>query len=122
MDDKILSTLFGFADADVGKLAKLYLEEASTINELAVKIRPIFAPKALEGEWAEEMKIMQELIKNAPMIEHFDAFKLFIMQESGIKEKNFFTPLRLLLTGAEHGPELSDIYPLIKPYLLEVVS
>jgi len=122
MDDKILSTLFGFADADVGKLAKLYVEEASTINELAAKIRPIFAPKALEGEWAEQMKILQELIKNAPMIEDFDAFKSFIIHESGMKEKNFFTPLKLLLTGAEHGPELSDIYPLIKPYLLEVVS
>jgi len=44
------------------------------------------------------------------------------MKESGLKGKNFFNPLRLLLTGAEHGPELSDIYPLIKSYLLEVAS
>jgi len=122
MDEKQLSTLFGFADADVGKLAKLYLNEASTINELATKIRPIFAPKPLEGQWAEEMKIMQDLIGNAPMIKDFETFKSFIIQESGMKEKNFLTALRLLLTGAEHGPELSDIYPLIKPYLLEVIS
>jgi len=26
------------------------------------------------------------------------------------------------LENAEHGPELSDIYPLIKSYLLEVAS
>ncbi|MCO4845914.1 MAG: glutamate--tRNA ligase, partial [Sulfurovum sp.] len=45
MDDRQLSTLFGFADADIGKLAKLYLEEASTIKELIAKIKPIFAAK-----------------------------------------------------------------------------
>ncbi len=122
MDDKLLSTLFGFADADVGKLAKLYLEEASTINELAEKIRPVFAPKPIEGKWAEQMKILQDLIFNAPMIEHFDAFISLLAKESGLEEKNLLTPLRLLLTGKEHGPELGDIYPLIKPYLLEVVS
>jgi len=122
MDDKLLSTLFGFADADVGKLAKLYLEEASTINELAAKIRPVFAPKVFEGEWTEQMRIMQKLIADAPMIESFDAFKSYIMKKSGLKAKEFSKPLRLLLTGAEEGPELSDIYPLIKPYLLEVIS
>ena len=122
MDDKQLSSLFGFADADVGKLVKLYLEEASTINELASKIRPIFAPKVFEGKWKEEMEIMQKIIENAPMIKTFDAFKDYIIKESGLEDKNFSTPLRLLLTGAENGPDLYDIYPLIKAYLLEVAS
>ncbi len=122
MDDKQLSSLFGFADADVGKLVKLYLAEASTINELASKIRPIFAPKVFEGKWKEEMEIMQKIIENAPMIKTFDAFKDYIIKESGLEDKNFSTPLRLLLTGAENGPELCNIYPLIKAYLLEVAS
>jgi glutamyl-tRNA synthetase len=122
MDDKQLSSLFGFADADVGKLVKLYLEEASTINELASKIRPIFAPKVFEGKWSEEMVVLQHIIEDAPMIHTFDAFKTYVMDKSKLKDENFFTPLRLLLTGAEHGPELSDIYPLIKAYLLEVAS
>ena len=122
MEDKQLSSLFGFADADVGKLVKLYLEEASTINELASKIRPIFAPKVFEGKWKKEMQIMQKIIENAPMIKTFDAFKSYIIKESGLEDKNFSTPLRLLLTGAENGPELCDIYPLIKAYLLEVAS
>ncbi|MEA3418526.1 MAG: glutamate--tRNA ligase [Campylobacterota bacterium] len=122
MDDKRLSSLFGFADADIGKLAKLYLEEASTINELENKIRPVFAPKNFDGEWSEQMKIMQKIIADAPMIETFDEFKSYMMKESGLKGGNFFKPLRLLLAGAEHGPELSDIYPLIKPYLLEIAS
>ncbi|WP_295421305.1 glutamate--tRNA ligase [Sulfurovum sp.] len=122
MDDKKLSTLFGFADADIGKLAKVYLEEASTINELEVKIRPIFTPKNFEGEWGEQMRIMEKIIQEAPMIETFDEFKSYIMKESGLKEKHFLKPLRLLLTGAERGPELSDIYPFIKSYILEVAS
>ena len=122
MDDKQLSSLFGFADADIGKLAKIYLEEASTTNELEAKIKPIFIPKDFECEWGAQMRVMEKLITDAPMIDTFDEFKSYIMKESGLKGKNFFKPLRLLLTGAEHGPELSDVYPLIKSYLLEVAS
>ncbi len=122
MDDKRLSTLFGFADADIGKLAKLYLEEASTINELEAKIKQIFSPKDFEGEWGAQMQTMEEIIQNAPMIDDFNDFKAHILKESGLQGEDFFTPLRLILTGAEHGPELSEIYPLIKPYLLEVAS
>jgi len=122
MDDRQLSTLFGFADADIGKLAKLYLEEASTIKELIAKIKPIFAAKDFEGVWGEQMRTMEVVIQNAPMIKDFDEFKSYIMKESGLKGENFFTPLRLVLTGAENGPELSEIYPLIKSYLLEVAS
>ena len=122
MDDRKLSTLFGFADADIGKLAKLYLEEASTIKELESKIRPIFTPKDFDGEWGEEMRIIAKLIWELPMINSFDEFQSTIMKKSGLEGENFFQPLRVLLTGAEHGPELNDVYPLIKPYLLEVAS
>ncbi|MCO4845327.1 MAG: glutamate--tRNA ligase, partial [Sulfurovum sp.] len=122
MDDRQLSTLFGFADADIGKLAKIYLEEASTIKELIAKIKPIFSAKDFEGEWGEQMRTMEVIVQNAPMINDFDVFKSYMMKESGLKGENFLKPFRLLLTGAQHGPELSDIYPLIKPYLLEVAS
>lgn len=122
IDDKRLSTLFGFADEDIGKLAKLYLEEANTINELEAKIKPIFSPKDFNGKWGEQMRIMAENIQTMPMIDDFDDFSVHIVHMTGLKGENFFTPLRLLLTGAEDGPELSDIYTLIKPYLLEVAS
>ncbi len=122
IDDKRLSTLFGFADENIGKLAKLYLEEASTINELESKINPIFAPKDFEGEWGPQMQTMEEIIQGAPMIDDFDDFKAHIVHMSGLKGEEFFKPLRLILTGAEYGPELSEIYPLIKAYLLEIAS
>jgi len=122
IDDKVLSSLFGFADADVGKLVKLYLQEASTINELALRIRPVFAPKVFKGEFAEEMKTLQKLIAEAPMINKYDDFVTYLMKKSELEGEHFFTPLRLLLTGAAQGPELAEIYPLIKSYLLEVAS
>ena len=122
MDDKKLSTLFGFADADIGKLAKLYLEEASTTNELEVKIRSIFSPKDFDGKWGKQMSIMAKVIADAPAFETFDEFKKHIINESGLKGENFFKPLRQLLTATGNGPELSEIYPLIKSYLLEVAS
>lgn len=122
MDDKKLSTLFGFADEDIGKLAKIYLEEASTTNELESKIRPVFSPKNFECEWKEEMRTIEKLIAEAPMIGTFDAFKSYIMEKSGLEGEKFSKPLRLLLTGVEHGPELNEIYPCIKSYILEVAS
>jgi glutamyl-tRNA synthetase len=36
-----------------------------------------------------------------------------IKQETGLKGKNLFMPLRLALTGLEHGPELAGLLPLI---------
>jgi len=122
MDDKQLSSLFGFADADVGKLVKLYLEEASTINELALKIRPIFAPKVFEGTWAKEMKTLQKIIADAPMFHAYDDFLSYLSKASGLKDDKLCKPLRILLTGAEQGPKLLEIYPYIKSYLLEIAS
>jgi glutamyl-tRNA synthetase len=122
MDDKKLSMLFGYSDIEIGKLAKLYIDECSTINELDVKIKSIFAPKLFENEWGSEMMLLQSIINNAPMFKTYDEFKSYTMEKSELKGKMLFKPLRLLLTGEENGPELSELYPLIKSYLLEIVS
>ncbi|MFT7824635.1 MAG: glutamate--tRNA ligase [Sulfurimonas sp.] len=122
MEDKRLSSLFGFADENIGKLAKVYLEEASTIKELEAKIRPIFRPKDFSGEWGEQMKEMSDVIFNAPMINTYDAFESYIREKTGLSGENFSKPLRYLLTGTGQGPELSKIYPYIKSYILEVAS
>ncbi len=123
MDDKELSKLFGFADADIGKLAKLYLGDSATINELEGKIRSIFTPKNFDKEWGEEMRVIEKIIFNAPYFDKFDEFKKYIAKESGLKGNNLIKPLRLLLTGdKKQKPKLSEIYPLIKSYILEVAS
>jgi len=122
MDDKRLSSLFGFADADIGKLAKLYLDETSTINGLETKIKGVFAPKNFDNAWTEEMHTLQSVIIEAPMLNDYDTFKSYLLQKSKLEEADLDTPLRLLLTGTQEGPEISEIYPFIKPYLLEVIS
>ncbi len=40
----------------------------------------------------------------------YEDFKNHIMKESGLKGKNFFKPLRILLTNAEHGPDVAEVY------------
>ncbi len=122
MDDKKLSKLFGFADTDIGKLAKVYLGEASTINELQTKIEAIFSPKNFDTEGGEEMRIIADIITDAPMFSTFDAFEEFLIQKSGLTQEALSQPLRYLLTNTNSGPKLSDIYIYIKSYILEVAS
>lgn len=121
MDEKELSRYVGFADAEVGALAKLYLEEASTTVELRSKIGPIFEPK-VSTEYQEGLDTLKKAVQNLPRFEEFNDFKKALMDESGLKGKNFFKPLRILLTGAENGPEVSKLYPLLKNYLMEIVK
>jgi len=122
IDDKLLSTLFGFADANIGKLAKVYLKECSTINELEEKIKSIFRQKDFSSEFGEQMKMLSDIIFEAPILESFDDFKLYLIEKSGLTEDELLKPLQKLLTGTEHGVPLSEIYPCIKSYILEVAS
>lgn len=122
LDAKELSRYVGFADAEIGELARIYLEEAATTKELKSKIQPIFAPKEIPQEFAEAAKIMAETIKNAPYFEEYDDFKNFVMKESGLKGKDFFKPIRFLLTGAGHGPDVAEIYKYLKNYIGSIVK
>ena len=122
LDAKELSRYVGFADDDIGHVAKIFLDEISTLKELREKISPIFAEKEIPEEFEEAAQKIIEVVKNAPYFEEFDAFKSYIIEQTGLKGKNFFKPLRLLLTGAEHGPELSDLYPYLKNYIKEIVK
>jgi len=120
MDDKKLSTLFGFADADIGKLLKLYLGEADTISVLDGRIKAIFAPKHCDGDAAAQMQALATLIYEAPMFDAFEDFIQYLITQSGIEQARLLTLLRLLITATPDGPRLEDIYPLIKPYITEI--
>jgi len=122
IDDKMLSRFFGFADADIGRLAKVYLKECSTLKELEAKISLIFSPKNFKSEWSDQMRTIEQLILNGPVFDDYNALTEYISKESGLKGDQLFKPLRLLLTGTQKGPKLNDIYPHIKSYLLEVAS
>ncbi|MCK9453550.1 MAG: glutamate--tRNA ligase [Sulfurimonas sp.] len=122
LEPKELSRYVGFADEEIGELAKIYLEESNTTRDLKAKIASIFADKEIPDEIKESAQIIIKAIKDAPYFEEYDEFKTYIMKESGLKGKNFFRPLRLVLTGAEHGPDISLVYKYIKNYLREIVK
>jgi len=122
LENKELSRYVGFADEEIGKLAKVYLEEASTTKELRAKIEAIFGEKATSEEFQKEINTMRAVIKAAPYFDAYDDFKNHIMKESGLKGKLFFKPLRLILTGAEHGPDVAEVYKYLKNYIGEIVK
>ncbi len=122
MGAKELSRYVGFADEDIGHVAHIYLEEAGTLKELRSKIEPIFAEKQIPEAFAEAAEKLKTAMLSAPFFDEFDDLKAHLMKETGLKGKFFFKPVRILLTGAEHGPELSDIYKYLKNYLGEIVK
>ena len=122
LDDMRLSKILGFADSDIGKLGKLFLEEASTIKEIKEKIEPIFATKTTLEGFENEFKAIKECLQKASYFDNYEDLKNYIVNETSLKGKNLFKPLRYILTGVENGPNLSDIYPLIKNYLGDIIK
>jgi len=121
IDELRLSKILGFADTDIGELAKLYLEESSTIKELKTKIDLIFSKKDTLLSFEEELEKLKNCFKTSPHFTDFDELKVYIKNETGLKDKFLDKPLRYILTGTVDGPSLSKIYPLIKNYLGEIV-
>jgi len=119
--DMELSKCIGYACENIGKLAKLYTEEASTTFGIKQKVDALFAKKAFCPAFEHESQLLQELILNAPYCETFDEFQAYLSEKSGLAGEPFFKPLSFWLTGANHAPKLAHLYPLIKTYLKEIV-
>ena len=122
LDDKELSKVFGFADADIGKIAKIYLKEVSTLKELERYIKPIFAPKDFECEHKEKMLTIQKVLFDAPLIDTLEELEEYICKHTNLTPPDIKEPLTRLITNSSKEVELHNIYPLIKFYLLEVIS
>ncbi len=136
IDEMRLSKLIGYADEDIGMLAKIYLEECDTIKQIKEKIDTIFSHKdALKdfrenfssqdetalASFEDEFKQLKECLSKAPFINDFNDFKKYITTQTGLTDERLLMPLRFTLTGATNGPNLSEIYPLIKNYLGEII-
>jgi len=116
MDDKALSKLYGFADGDIGRLVRLYLDEAATLNELDARIRPVWAPK----ECNDTMRMLAEQIAEAPWLDRYSDFLDYLLETSRLPRERLVPLLRRLITGADSGPELEHIYPHLQSYITEV--
>ncbi len=122
MDELRLSKILGYADKDIGKLAKIYIEECDTINEIKERLTTLFGEKNTLKGFENEFKIIKSCLQQAPFIDDLEDLKKYISEQTQLEEEKFFTPLRYALTGATNGPSLSDIYPLIKNYLGEIIK
>lgn len=121
IDDMRLSKILGFADSDIGKLGKVFLEEVSTIKEMKEKVALIFSSKTTCEGFEEEFTKVKECLQKAPFFDNFEELKIYIEKETNLKDKNSFEPLKYILTGTNTGPNISNIYALIKNYLGEIV-
>ncbi|WP_456392127.1 glutamate--tRNA ligase family protein [Nitratifractor sp.] len=117
MDDLALSRLFRFADADIGRMAKLYLDAAPTLGELKKRIDAIFAPKPCD----EEMRRLSRLIIEAPAFDRYEDLRRYLAEHSGLTPELVDSLMERLLRGSSDGPAPSRLYPHLKSYITEVV-
>ena len=123
----------------LGAIGKIFLEEASTLNELNDKLNHIFAPKDLKNfEFGENARILKSEIlrllaessaesstKSSPQsnpLNDFNSLKDALSKNAPFKGRAFFMPLRFLLTGAQKGPHLDALYPHLRPFLAQILK
>ena len=122
MDARELSCYVGFADAEIGELAKCYISDVATTKELKSKIAAIFEKKDIPQEFTQEAEKVKKAMKNTPFFEEYEALEHYLMQESGLTDKQIEKVLRILLTNAVEGPDIGDIYKYLKNYLGELIK
>jgi len=121
-DEMRLSKILGFADTDIGKLAKIFLEEVSTLKELKEKLNLIFAPKITCEGFEEEFVEIKLCLQEAPFYDDFEEFEKYIMEKTSLSGEKLNKPLEYVLTGRNNAIDISKVYPLIKNYIGEIVK
>jgi len=121
LDAKELSRYVGFADAEIGELARVYLEDVSTTKELKSKIEAIFNAKNIPQEFNEITNKIINIIKDSPHFENYNDFHAYVLKKSSIDEKKLSNLIYYLLTGNEKGPKIEKVYKYLKNYIGEIV-
>lgn len=122
IDEMRLSKILGFADIDIGKLAKILLDDVSTIKEIKEKLNLIFTPKATCIGCEKEFVELKLCLQDAPYFDKLEDLETYITEKTALKDESLYKPLNYILTGSEEKTDISKIYPLIKNYLGEIVK
>jgi glutamyl-tRNA synthetase len=123
LDAKELSRYVGFADEEIGQLARVYLDEGVyTTKELKSKIAPIFAPRTISASLEEQVSQLSQCIQSAPYFEDYEEFIRYVTEKTALESEKLQESLRVLLTNAHSGPDLSKIYMYLKNYLGEIIK
>lgn len=105
-------------------IAKTFQESISRLPEIIEQSRFLFEdvtvePEALKMRNVEHIEILKEKMKEElSQIEEMDeetakGFMKKVQKASGFKGKDLYMPVRALLTGQVHGPELSNILEIL---------
>ena len=121
MEDLRLSKILSYADDDIGKLAKVFAKDTSSIHEIKNKIDLIFTSKATPEKYAEEFTQIKEFLSDAPFIEDYDELKTYITLQLGYKADSLNVPLQYLLLGQNIKIDMDEVYPYIRNYLGEII-
>ncbi|SFV49824.1 Glutamyl-tRNA(Gln) synthetase [hydrothermal vent metagenome] len=119
LDNKELSRYVGFADAEIGKVAKLYLDRAKTTKELKEIITTLFTKKDLPQDFQVDAIKIKELVTQAPYFDKYEKFEAYLLKQSSLKRDQ----LRKILSYffiTEDQAKIKDIYNSLKNYIKEV--
>ena len=105
-------------------ITKTFQESISRLPEIIEQSRFLFEdvtvePEALKMRNVEHIEILKEKMKEElSQIEEMDeetakGFMKKVQKASGFKGKDLYMPVRALLTGQVHGPELSNILEIL---------
>lgn len=105
-------------------IMKTFQESISRLPEIIEQSRFLFEdvtvePEALKMRNVEHIEILKEKMKEElSQIEEMDeetakGFMKKVQKASGFKGKDLYMPVRALLTGQVHGPELSNILEIL---------
>jgi len=115
-----LTSLIGYHKEYEG-LANIYKEEVSTIKELKQKLDIVFS-KTKFNEFNEEINILKKEILENELENDYNEFKKRVMKNTNLKGKRLFMPLRILMVNSKEGPEIKDLYKVMKPYLKMIIK
>ena len=121
LESKELSRYVGFADVEIGELAKLYVDEAPTTKELKARVSLVFAKKELPSTMPEAAKMLKEAIVKAPYFDSYEEFEEYLLNQSALEKEELQKTLYLLLNAKETGPKIEQLYACLKNYIKEVV-
>ncbi len=122
LDPKELSRYVGFADAEIGALAKLYIDEITTTKELKERIRLVFEKKEFSQELQESVERVKGIVAKAPYFEEYGAFLEHLHDQSKISKEELEKILSLFLNTQERGHKIEHLYGCLKNYIKEVVA
>ncbi len=121
LEDKELSRYVGFADAEVGRLAKLFVDEIGTTRELKERVALVFGKKELPQELLPSAKSIKEALKRAPYFEKYEEFEEYVADKSALSKEEVQKVLYFYLNAKNSGPKIEDLYGCLKNYIKEVV-